>query len=92
MLFHSREGLNAIRWQNADFVALSEQAAAATERGVRLELYARADRILVEEQAAVAPLWYGENGQLLQPHVRVPRVPARMLKLKDVIVEKQPNR
>jgi oligopeptide transport system substrate-binding protein len=86
VLFHSREGLNAIRWQNADFDALSEQAAAAMDRKVRLDLYARADRMLVEEQAAVAPLWYGENGQLLQPYVRVPRVPARMLKLKDVVI------
>ena len=40
MLFHSREGLNAIRWRNADFDVLSEQAAAAMDRKVRLEFYA----------------------------------------------------
>ncbi|MBM3122524.1 MAG: hypothetical protein FJZ97_10140 [Chloroflexi bacterium] len=86
MLFHSREGLNAIRWQNADFDALSEQAAVAIDRKLRLALYARADRLLVEEQAAVAPLWYRESCQLLQPYVSVPRVPACMLKLKDVVI------
>jgi oligopeptide transport system substrate-binding protein len=92
VLFHSREGLNAIRWRNADFDSLSEQAAVATDRKVRLDLYARADRLLVEEQAAVAPLWYRESCQLLQPYVSVPRVPACMLKLKDVIVEEKANR
>jgi oligopeptide transport system substrate-binding protein len=87
VLFHSREGLNAIRWHNAEFDALTEEAAAASDRGRRLELYQHADRILVEEQAALAPLWYGESRQLLQPHVRAPRVPASMLRLKDVVVE-----
>jgi oligopeptide transport system substrate-binding protein len=86
VLFHSREGLNAIRWRSGDFDVLTEKAAVAADRKTRLELYQRADRILVEEQAAVAPLWYGENRQLLQPYVRAPRVPAFMLRLKDVIV------
>ncbi len=91
VLFHSREGLNAIRWRNVDFDTLTEQAAVVADRKTRLELYQRADQILVEETAAVVPLWYTENRQLLQRHVRVPRVPACMLRLKDVVVDLPDN-
>ena len=90
VLFHSREGLNAVRWQSPEFDTLTEQAAAAMDRKARLELYQRADRILVEEQAIVSPLWYGENRQLLQRYVQVPRVPMGMLRLKDVVI-RQPG-
>ena len=89
VLFHSREGVNAIRWQHASFDSLTERAAATADRKTRLELYQRADRILVVDEAAVVPLWYGEGRQLLQPYVRVPRTPPSMLRLKDVAIDKR---
>jgi oligopeptide transport system substrate-binding protein len=89
VLFHSREGVNAIRWQHASFDSLTERAAATADRKTRLKLYQRADRILVDDEAAVVPLWYGEGRQLLQPYVRVPRTPPSMLRLKDVAIDKR---
>ncbi len=89
LLFHSREGVNPIRWHNASFDSLTEQAAATTDRKARIDLYRQADRILVDEAAAVVPLWYAEGRQLLQPHVQFPRTPPSMLRLKDVVVKKR---
>jgi ABC-type oligopeptide transport system substrate-binding subunit len=88
VLFHSHEGVNPIGWRQPEFDRLTEQAAATVERKQRLELYREADRILVNEEAAVVPLWYGEARQLLQPYVSVPRVPALMLRLKDVRIDR----
>jgi oligopeptide transport system substrate-binding protein len=90
-LFHGQEGVNAIGWHQPHFDRLTEQAAATTDRKQRLELYQQADRILVDDEAAVMPLWYGETRQLLQPYVRVPRTPPSMLRLKDVIISRRPS-
>lgn len=87
LLFHSREGVNSIRWRNASFDTLTEQAATATDRKARIDLYRLADRILVVESAAVMPLWYAEGRQLLQPYVQFPRTPPSMLRLKYAVVQ-----
>jgi len=91
VLFHSQEGVNAIGWDSAQFNRLTEQAAATADRKARLELYQEADQILVNEEAAVVPLWYAEGRQLLQPWVHVPRTPPSMLRLKDVVVDRPGN-
>jgi oligopeptide transport system substrate-binding protein len=88
VLFHSQEGVNAIGWRQPEFDRLTERAAATVDRKQRLELYREADRILVNEESAVVPLWYGEARQLLQPYVRVPRTPPSMLHFKQVKVDR----
>jgi oligopeptide transport system substrate-binding protein len=87
VLFHSREGVNPIRWRNPDFDAPLEQARRQTDRKQRLELYQTADRILVSE-AAVLPLGYAVARQLVKPYVRLPRTPPYLLRLKHAVVDR----
>ncbi|MEK6588741.1 MAG: peptide ABC transporter substrate-binding protein, partial [Chloroflexota bacterium] len=88
VLFHSREGMNTIRWSNAGFDAPIEEAARITDRKRRIELYQAADRILVAEQAGVLPLGYAQGRQLVKPYVRIPRTPPYLLRLKHAVVER----
>jgi ABC-type oligopeptide transport system substrate-binding subunit len=86
-LFHSKEGNNAIRWENPDFDRVLERGASATNPRERIALYQQADRILVEEQAAVIPLWYGRWDRLLQQYVKAPILPIQWMRFKDVIID-----
>ncbi len=86
LLFHSDDGLNPIRWSNAQFDSLIEEAARIGDRRRRLELYQEADRILVAEQAAVMPLSYAQGRQLVKPYVQLPRISSSMLRLKHAVV------
>jgi oligopeptide transport system substrate-binding protein len=86
LLFHSREGLNIVRWSEPTFDALVEEAARITDRKRRLELYQEADRILVAQEAAVVPLGYAQGRQLVKSYVRLPRTPPNLLRLKHAVV------
>ena len=88
VLFHSREGTNAIRWRHAGFDAHIEEAARITDRKRRIELYQAADRILVADEAGVMPLGYAQGRQLVKPYVRIPRTPPYLLRLKHAVVER----
>jgi ABC-type oligopeptide transport system substrate-binding subunit len=90
VLFHSREGLNPIRWSHAEFDGLTEQAARITDRKRRIELYQQADRILVTDQAAIMPLSYAQGRQLVKPYVELPRTPPSLLRLKHAVVRRAP--
>jgi ABC-type oligopeptide transport system substrate-binding subunit len=50
-------------------------------------LYQRADRLLVEEAAAIVPLWYSQGRRLVQPYVKVPPVPAYEMRFKHITVD-----
>ncbi|HET7009520.1 MAG TPA: ABC transporter substrate-binding protein [Anaerolineales bacterium] len=89
VLFHSREGLNSIRWNHSEFDRLVEEAGRITERKKRIELYRTADQILVAEQAAVMPLRYTQGRRLVKAYLRIPRVSPSLLKLKDAVVEQK---
>jgi oligopeptide transport system substrate-binding protein len=86
--FHGREGLNAIGWNNPEFDQVTERAASISDRKQRIELYQRADRLLVEEAAAIVPLWYSQGRRLVQPYVRVPPVPSSEMRFKHVVVDR----
>ena len=91
VLFHSREGLNPIRWSNPDFDALTEQAARIADRKQRIELYRQADRILVADETAIMPLSYAQGRQLVKPYVELPRIPPSLLRLKHAVVRREPS-
>jgi oligopeptide transport system substrate-binding protein len=57
-------------WRNAVYEELVEKARRVLDQGERLELYAQADRILVEEEAVVIPLTYMWSHMLVKPWVR----------------------
>jgi ABC-type oligopeptide transport system substrate-binding subunit len=86
--FHSREGMNAVRWNHTEFDELTETAASVSDRRQRIELYQRADRLLVEEAAAIVPLWYSQGRRLVQPYLKVPPVPAYEMRFKHVVVDR----
>jgi len=88
VLFHSREGLNPIRWSNAEFDGLTEQAARIADRKKRIELYQQADRILVADETAIMPLSYAQGRQLVKSYVELPRIPPSLLRLKHAVVRR----
>jgi oligopeptide transport system substrate-binding protein len=88
VLFHSTQGLNSIRWNNAAFDSRIEEAARITDRRRRIELYQEADRILVADEAAVLPLGYAQGRQLVRPYVHLPRTPPYLLRLKHAVVDR----
>ncbi|NOR89090.1 MAG: hypothetical protein GQ524_02450, partial [Anaerolineales bacterium] len=89
ILFHSKEGINPIRWRNAEFDRCVEEAVRILDQNQRLELYRKADRILVAEETVIVPIYYSQGRILAKPWVSIPRIPPAMLKLKEVIVGKK---
>ena len=57
-VFHSGAEGNYERFANADFDRLVDQAAAETDPAARRELYAEAEFILCQKEAAVIPLFH----------------------------------
>jgi oligopeptide transport system substrate-binding protein len=76
-VFNCEEGANRLRRNCVDatcsavepseFDELTAQAGRETDPEVRLELYREAERILVEEEAAYAPIYYYTNPDLTKP-------------------------
>ena len=68
-LFRTGAGLNAGKFSNEEFDSLVTEAEAELDNDRRLELYARAQEILVEE-VGISPLYYGRRNILVKPWVR----------------------
>ncbi|GIK42963.1 MAG: oligopeptide ABC transporter substrate-binding protein OppA [Chloroflexota bacterium] len=60
---------NDTRWANEEFDKLVDEAARETDLGKRKELYLQAERILVEEDAAIIPLYWYTRVELTKPYV-----------------------
>jgi ABC-type transport system substrate-binding protein len=67
--FHSTGGLNWIRWSNAEFDDVTEQAAASADLEQREVWYQRAEEIMNEEQAGILSLFWTGNSQLSKPYL-----------------------
>ncbi|GIK54885.1 MAG: AAA family ATPase [Chloroflexi bacterium] len=65
--FYSRSPNNLINWQSSWFDALLDQAQRITRAQQRFDLYHEADRVLVQTETAVAPLYYLQAYGLLRP-------------------------
>ena len=75
------------RWRNEVYHGLVAAAKGAMEQGERMNLYQKADRILIEE-ASIIPLEYGCFHLLVKPWVRTyPTSPMHAWYWKDVILE-----
>jgi oligopeptide transport system substrate-binding protein len=57
-VFHSTKSANPIKWSNAEFDQLVEQAAFETDPAKRKELYTKAEQILCVDEAAIIPIYY----------------------------------
>jgi oligopeptide transport system substrate-binding protein len=60
---------NNTNWGAEDFYALLDQAGVETDPAVRRELYAQAEDILVNRDAAIAPIYFYTSQQMTQTNV-----------------------
>jgi ABC-type oligopeptide transport system substrate-binding subunit len=74
------------RWHNPAYERLVEEAARVTDHARRIELYQKADRILVAEEAVILPLTYVQGRVLVKPWVSLPRTPPSLMRFKDLVV------
>jgi len=68
-VFHSTKGANDIKWSNAEFDQVTEQAAAEPDPAKRKALYAKAEQILCVDQAAIIPVYYYTRVNVTKPYV-----------------------
>jgi len=70
MLLHSRSSSNTQNWSSSPFDELIDRALAQETSGARLALFHEADRVAVQQECSVIPLFYSRLTALLQPWVQ----------------------
>jgi oligopeptide transport system substrate-binding protein len=68
-VFHSTSQNNDTGWANEEYDALLEEAALLSDPAERQAIYMEAEQILVYEDAAIIPLWWGSDVELTKPNV-----------------------
>jgi oligopeptide transport system substrate-binding protein len=66
-VFNSQSGQNYAKFNNEEFDSLVEEAAFEPDQQKRLELYQEAERIFIEEEAAIAPIYYYTYVRMYKP-------------------------
>ena len=66
-VFHSSSGNNNTNWSNAEFDALIEEARVLNDNEARKDLYAQAEHILVNTDAAIAPIYFYTSLRMNNP-------------------------
>jgi oligopeptide transport system substrate-binding protein len=69
-LFTSYSGNNYTRWKNAEYDELIELAAGESSMPKRLALYRKAQELLLEEHAAIIPLFVDALNVMVSPQVK----------------------
>ncbi len=87
-MFTAGSGNNHTRWGDAGFDALVARATMEADRRRRQALYDEAQRLLLEEAAAIVPIFLSAQNRLVRPAVKnFPRDPLDLWILKRVRVE-----
>ncbi|MFQ5611218.1 MAG: peptide ABC transporter substrate-binding protein [Anaerolineae bacterium] len=68
-VFRSDSGNNHTEWINETFDELVDQAAFETDLATRHDLYVEAERILVEEDAAIIPIYWYTAVEVTKPYI-----------------------
>lgn len=68
-VFHSRSPYNFTGWSSPQYDRLVEEAAFETDVLKRRQLYARAEKLLVEDQAVILPVAWTLRASLTRPRV-----------------------
>jgi oligopeptide transport system substrate-binding protein len=68
-VFRSDSGNNHTWWGNDEFDALVDEAARVTDPEQRKELYAQAEQILVDQDAAIIPIYWYTGVEVTKPYV-----------------------
>jgi oligopeptide transport system substrate-binding protein len=66
-VFNSASGSNYAKFNNPEYDAIVDEAATEADPARRQELYAEAERILIDQEAAIAPIYYYTYVQLHKP-------------------------
>jgi oligopeptide transport system substrate-binding protein len=69
-VFRSDSAQNNTRWGNEEFDRLVDEAAKETDEAKRRELYAQAEEILVETDAAIIPIYWYTTVAVTKPYVQ----------------------
>ncbi len=69
LVFHSESTITHVGWKNEEFDTLSRQADAEPDQAKRLEMYSKAQEILVREAPAVFLMW-DKNPYLVKPYIK----------------------
>ena len=84
-VYMSGSGTNYTGWSSAAYDQLLEKARDAGDVRVRMDAYAEAERLLVQKELAILPLFYRRNTVLLGSRVKEFAIsPLNYLFLKDV--------
>jgi oligopeptide transport system substrate-binding protein len=87
-LFTTDGGNNRTGWENRQYDALIGQAASEPDPGRRFLLYNEAQRILVEREVPIIPLFIAVQNAMVKPYVKNLKFNAmELLYLKDVSLE-----
>ncbi len=90
-LFHSNSRMNSFGWQNKEFDQLLDTATRTDNTEQRFSLYHQADKLLVQEETAVAPLYYLQAYSLVrsqfQPAGSQKILRRGLVKFKNVLVK-----
>lgn len=68
-VFRVKGGNNNTRWENPEFTKLIDEAVQLTDTKARTDLYAQAEDILINKDAAIAPVYFYVNIQLTKPNI-----------------------
>ena len=69
-VFLSVSGNNHTRWKSKDYDALVARAAVETDPKKRQELYDQAQRLLLEQDCVIVPLYFYVQNWLVKPYVK----------------------
>jgi oligopeptide transport system substrate-binding protein len=69
-VFTSASADNYSRWKNPQFDQIIDTAARETDVVKRSGLYRAAEKVLVEDAAVIAPLWWSDRATLTRPNVK----------------------
>ena len=67
--YHTKEGEKIIQWKRTDFDTIVEKARSESDLEVRKDLYLQAEKILVQDEAAIIPLWSYAYVNLTKPRL-----------------------
>ena len=73
-------------WHNKSYERLLEKASVSTDQDLRMNLYRRADKILIQE-APIIPLYYGCDEYLIKPWIKGIHISPESFHWRDITVE-----
>ena len=68
-VFNSKSGQNLAMFNSEEFDSLVLQAAAESDPAIREDLYAQAEKILIEDVTAIAPIYYYTYVRMYKPWI-----------------------